>query len=293
MEPEIKKHSTFMKDIRDMEKRLLAVELEHNKLTRFRKIYAKSACHSRPYLAERIAARFRPQTVPCRKLKKNVQLDFVEENNKNGSGIFKDGCERRALSRASQDSHGRTLSASSVRPFSRTSFVSNSNQDTSIYRHDDRKGFARPVVKRTASKTSLHSTENKATSVRSFGSARSSAGKVRPQYVAEKRWTYRQMPINAEKQSIYTMVLPPAWVAEETGKIRSKNFGKYGHKTKQRKQLFDLHPNDHVVRFQGIPHEAYTEVHENNQSHEKFYMQHELAHCRYLRTRHPMNAVPG
>lgn len=331
-----KKHSTFMKEIRELEKRLLNVEREHNKLIRLRNIYAKSASSTRPYLAERIFAKTRPETAPVAMKRLNKHRSNVPESNYqdvNSSGFVPregvslaeevtpnskslarlreveldsgrevekrahfnkqvDGTEKHPVSGVGLIQRRKGRSTSSKANLCKS--LQNSGREidgrdrvhfnTQVDKYGTEK---RPVSevgliqgrggRPTSSRASFHST-GRDSSARSANSRTSTTSRI-PKH-GHETWVYKPMPLRPEEQSIYTMIIPPVRSAEDSRKRRLKK----NKETTRRHRVpwTDIHGQEHVVRFQGVPRSVYTiHSYENPEKLKSEFEQ--LRHCRYIR----------
>ena len=300
-----KKHTTMMKEFRELEKRLLNLEREHNKLTKRRYFYCKSASTTRPYLSEQIVARVRPQTapqeylcpskacssnhVPSKEIEKMADFEVKWNDNEQGKTVYcseevetdrllfeavrkrgiKNTNDLRLVDTKREFSPNR-------QPLSRTSFRSssqNSNRNLPVNNRNRSETLSsshnrnRTVNNRPPS---VYSRNSSANGGRSVASEISHLEKRK-----DKSWVYHPMSIFSEKQSVYTLVVPPVRVAEESKRPlkKRKNEGS------RRRHVGWIDDKEHVMRFQGIPREFY--VHHDEKTSE-FDME-KLKHCRYLR----------
>ena len=292
-----KNHPTLMREIRDLEKRLRKLETEHNNLSRLRSLYGKSASNTRPYLAERIAASFRPQTAPEPRLVKRRVLK-QEPNDEKGSSLSDDSSiivPREKESWGEEVTSFGKVDGLNSRRFQNVQFETRkTNEDPNFELHNGRfrvekhrcrsvSGLKREPAPGTTRKTSSKASRHGARSARSANS-RSSCGSRAIATPENKGWIYRSMPLLAERQSIYTMTAPPVRIAEESRKGSSKKRFAKDASTRRRVPRTDLHlGHEHVVRFQGNPRNLNNGVHRNENVEKAEYVFKELEHCRYLR----------
>ncbi|CAB4030944.1 Hypothetical predicted protein [Paramuricea clavata] len=297
MENAKKKHSTTMREFRELEKRLLNLEREHNKLIRQRNFYCKSASSTRPYLAEKIAAKLRPQTASLphfkkasvkesstgecvsKEMEKSAGFDgkwadidigrrTEEFETKPTCNVQKDGDDLYAKNEIF--STRITSSRASFRTCSRNSSANNGNAPLHYrnYSANNRNHNRPPSV---GSRHSSAHGRNSSAHSRSLPSEISHLGNRR-----NKSWVYQPMPIHPERQSIYTLVVPPVHVAEESKKRLKKRKRQGGGG----RHVAWMDNREHVLRFQGIPRDFY--VHDKKDKNTENDMD-KLKHCRYLR----------
>ena len=266
-----------MREFRELEKRLLDVQREHNKLLKQRNFYCKSASSSRPYLSERIVAKLRPHTATLGYFKKGPVKEtppneFASKDIDTSTGF--DGqvvdIDRRRIARSTEGEF-------QAQPFSHAERYTDVNVWHTKHRESDIPA-ARITSSRTCSRNS--SANNRKHRAVSVGSRNSSANsRSLPSEVSHrvnKSWVYEPMSIHPEKQSIYTLVVPPVQVAERRKKGRKKRKRQGGRE----RHVAWMDNDEHVVRFQGIPRHFYN--HEKDQ-HSRDCTMEQLQHCRYLR----------
>lgn len=278
-----KNHPTSMREIRDLEKRLRKLEKEHNNLSRLRSLYGKSASNTRPYLAERISANFRPHTAPekhfvaRRKSKQEPNHEKVSPLSDDGSIVVP---PEKVSWNDEVSSFGKADGLNS-RKFQNVQFETRTkNGDPNFELHNGRFEVEKPAPRKTSSKASHHS----ARSARSENSRSGSRGSRAIATHENKTWVYRSMPLLAERQSIYTMTAPPISIADEWRKGTSKKRLTKDASTKRRVPRTDLHHGHaHVVRFQGNPKSLNHGIPRNENVENAENAFEELEHCRYLR----------
>ena len=274
-----KKHSTTMREFRELEKRLLDIQREHNKLVKQRNFYCKSASSNRPYLSERIVAKLRPHTATPGYFKKGL----VKETPTNEIAS-KDIDTSTDFDRQVVDIDQRRIGRSTEGEFKARPF-NHAGRYRDVNDWDTKDGKSEiPVARITSSRTcSRNSSANNRNHNRavSVGSRNSSANsRSLPSefsHRVNKSWVYEPMSIHPEKQSIYTLVVPPVQMAESSkkaGKKRKRQGGRERH-------VAWMDNDEHVVRFQGIPRHFYN--HEKDQQHSRDCSMEQLKHCRYLR----------
>lgn len=300
MENTKKKHSTTTREFRELEKRLLNLEREHNKLIRQRNFYCKSASSTRPYLAEKIAAKLRPQTASLRHFKKasvkeSSTGECVSKEMEKSAGfdgkladferrtdeefetkpacnnvLKKHGDVNDLYAKNGISSTRITSSRASFRTCSRNSSANNGNTPLHYrnYSANNRNHNRPPSV--GSRHSSAHGRNSSAHSL-SLPSEISHLENRR-----NKSWVYQPMPIHPERQSIYTLVVPPVHVAEESKK-RLKKRKRHGGGGRH---VAWMDNHEHVLRFQGIPRDFY--VHDKEHKNTENDMD-KLKHCRYLR----------
>ena len=267
-----KRHSTTMREFRELEKRLLNLEREHNKLTKKRNFYCKSASSTRPYLSEKIAAKMRPQTahlgrlnkepieesITVEKMEKSVHFEGKMADIDRDKIAYSTDEEREARPCDDEKKYRNTTRITSAR----INFPSRDSSANSRYKN------------RPPSVCSRHSSaggRNSSATSRSLPSEFSHLDKPR-----HKSWTYHPMPIFPERQSIYTLVVPPVQVAED----RKRRLKKRKRQGGGRRHVAWIDSHEHVLRFQGIPREFYT--HDKEHQTTECDMD-KLKQCRYLR----------
>ena len=266
----VKKHSTTMREFRELEKRLLNLEREHNKLTKKRNFCCKSASSTRPYLSEKIVAKMRPVTAPLGGFKKELVKELVTAE-KTGKTVHSEGRMTDSEDKM-VNSTDKQFEGNDVKRYRNATRIASSKMN---YRISSRGSSANgPHHKGPPSvysrNSSAHSRNSSANS-RSLPSEFSHLEKSR-----NKPWTYHPMTIFPEKQSIYTLIVPPVQMAEESKRRlkRRKRQGGGG------RHVAWMDNHEHVMRFQGIPRELYT--HDKEHRSTECDMD-KLKHCRYLR----------
>ncbi len=282
-----KKHSTTMREFREMEKRLLNVQREHNKLLRQRNFLCKSASSTRPYLSEKIVAKLRPHTAPLGYLKKASVKEWSTDecaSKKIGRSV---GFEGEVADIDQGEKANNTDEESEAKPSN-----IKKHRETNDWHAKHGKHTGITATRITSSKTSLRSCSRNSSANNwnrnrplSVGSRNSSARGRNSSAISRsvpsemshleknrnKSWVYQPMSIHPERQSIYTLVVPPVQAAEEARRRLKKR--KRGH-------VAWMDNNEHVVRFQGIPRHFY--IHDKEHKSTQFDMD-KLKHCRYLR----------
>ena len=285
-----KKHSTMMREFRELEKRLLNLQREHNKLTKQRNFYCKSASSTRPYLSEKIVAKLRPQTAPLGYLNKRTDkdchisttsknpTDFEENFTKTGQEAMvfcsEEEAERKSLTYGNEkvilNRKNEKNESSPVRVASSKASVGTKSRETSAnywrrYPHNNQIHGRPPSV---SSRNSSARDRNSSAHTRSLPSEFS--------HRHNKPWVYHPMSKSPERQSIYTLVIPPVQAAEESKKRLKKRKRQGG----AGRHVAWMDNSEHVMRFQGIPKKYY--VHENEHKNTEYDME-DLKNCRYLR----------
>jgi hypothetical protein len=272
-----KKHSTTMREFRELEKRLLNIEREHNKLLKQRKFYCKSASSNRPYLSERIVAKLRPQT---------ASLGYFKNETFPGKGASKDTEMSAGLEEELPDIDERRIAYGTeefeVQP-SKNVKKYGDNNDCYTKNRKSETHTTRITSSRICSRNSSANNHNRPVSVGSRNSSawdRNSSANSRsaPSEISRrnKSWVYHPMTIHPERQSIYTLLVPPVQMAEESKRGRKKRKRQGGRE----RHVAWMDNDEHVLRFQGIPRHVYN--HEKEQPNREHEME-QLKHCRYLR----------
>ena len=289
-----------MREIRELEKRLRNIEKEHNKLRRVRSSYGRSATNPRPYLAERISARFRPQTAPEQALIKRLlnkesnfsesaSLDFGSSANVPGEIVSRNE-ETFSSSTGECDRFTKFHDSGSKieqRWDKDSPPKSQFNKSASKYATDGRPTSGNEVIRerasrKTSSKTSFRSASLHM-SVRSTNSHKSGRSDLPSHEMTQKidPWVCKSMPLHPERQSIYTMVIPPARSAEKSKNDCFKNSQGKKINPKNRIPFTDLHSYKRTLRFQGNPRNVNVIHTDENPGIELEFQR--LKHCRYLR----------
>lgn len=265
-----KKLSTTTREFRELEKRLLNLEREHNKLIRKRNFYCKSASTTRPCLSEKIAAKMRPQTAHLGRFKKeSVKVWSMSE--KIEKSVHFEG----KLADIGQDEIGYSTDeeyeakpGGDVKKYGNVTRITSSKMNYRGSSANSRYHNRPPSI---CSRNSSARGRNSSATSRSLPSEFSHLDKPR-----NKSWTYHPIPIFPERQSIYTLVVPPVQVAENSKKRLKKRKRQGG----RGRHVAWMDNHEHVLRFQGIPREFYT--HDKEHQTTECDMD-KLKQCRYLR----------
>ena len=267
-----------MREFRELEKRLLNIQREHNKLLKQRNFYCKSASSSRPYLSERIVAKLRPHTATLGyfkkgSLKETPPNEFASKDIDTSTGFERQvvDIDQRRIARSTEGEFN-------AKPFNHAETYRGVNDWPAKDRTSDIP-VARITSSRTCSRNSsaINRNHNRAVSVASRNSsAKSRSLPSEISHRVNKSWVYEPMSIHPEKQSVYTLVVPPVQAAERSKKARKKRKRQGGRE----RHVAWMDNDEHVVRFQGIPRHFYN--HEKDQDNRDCTME-QLKHCRYLR----------